>query len=95
MYNNSFTIGNDLVTVKTTDSVALTESFTLVAENETYNLEVKIAADLGRIPKKYHEVFLNMITSKYLNKVSFSDNPFSESKKKENKKWWNFWRSKN
>jgi hypothetical protein len=70
------------------------ETFSLTTEDGVINLDVKINADFQNIPKQYHEVFLNVLTSKYLNKVSFSDNPFSECKKKERKRWWNFWWSK-
>jgi hypothetical protein len=72
----------------------LHETFSLTTEDGVINLDVKINADFQNIPKKYHEVFLNILTSKYLNKVSFSDNPFSECKKNESKKWWGFWKTK-
>jgi hypothetical protein len=49
---------------------------------------------LGNIPEKYHEVALNILTAKYLNKVSFGDNPFSECKPIVKRKWWEFWKSK-
>lgn len=94
MKDNSFSIGSDFVNIKTTDSVSIKESLNLTTEEGTYSLDVKISADFENIPKEYHEVFLNMMTSKYLNKVSFTDNPFSECKKKEKKSWWNFWKTK-
>jgi len=94
MNDNWYNIGSDFINVKTTDSVTMKESFTLFTERESITLDVKIIADFENIPKEYHEVFLNVLTSKYLNKVSFSDNPFSECKKKESKRWWNFWRTK-
>ena len=45
-------------------------------------------------PEKYHEIFLNVLTSKYLGKVSFGDNPFSECKPMIRRKWWQFWKPK-
>lgn len=94
MNDNSFNIGTDFINIKTTDSVKMKETFTLLTQDGVHVLDVKISADFENIPKEYHEVFLNMMTSKYLNKVSFSDNPFSECKKKEKKSWWKFWKSK-
>lgn len=94
MKDNSYSIGPDFVNIKTTDSVSIKESMSLTTEDGTYILDIRISADFENIPKQYHEVFLNMMTSKYLNKVSFSDNPFSECKKKEKKSWWKLWKSK-
>ena len=94
MKDNSFSIGSDFVNIKTTDSVSFKEILDLTTEDGTYSLDVKISADFENIPKEYHEVFLNIMTSKYLNKVSFTDNPFSECKKKEKKYWWRLWKSK-
>jgi hypothetical protein len=34
-----------------------------------------------------------MLTSKYLNKVSFGDNQFSECKPPLKRKWWQFWKA--
>ena len=36
----------------------------------------------------------NVLSSKYLNKASFGDNPFSECKPIVKRKWWEFWKSK-
>ena len=94
MKDNSYNLGSDFINVKTTDSVTMKESFTLSTERGLITLDVKIIADFENIPKEYHEIFLNILTSKYLNKVSFTDNPFSECKKKEKKSWWKFWKTK-
>ena len=56
-------------------------------------LDVKIEADFDSIPEKYHEVFLNMISAKYLESVSFGDNPFSKCIPAPKKKWWQFWKA--
>jgi hypothetical protein len=57
------------------------------------SLDVKIEADFDTIPEKYHEVFLNMLSSKYLDTVSFGDNPFSMCVPPPKKKWWQFWKA--
>jgi hypothetical protein len=56
-------------------------------------LDVKIEADFDSIPEKYHEVFLNMMSAKYLDTVSFGDNPFSQCVPPPKKKWWQFWKA--
>jgi hypothetical protein len=57
-------------------------------------LTVDISADLNTIEEKYHEVFLNVLSAKYLNRVSFGDNPFSKCKPPEKRKWYQFWKYK-
>ena len=52
----------------------------------------KIEADFDTIPEQYHEVFLNMVTAKYLNTTSFGDNPFSLCVPAIKKKWYQFWK---
>lgn len=80
--------------IQTSKIVSLSERLTLMNENkEPIDLEVKIVADLNNVPEEYHEIFLNMITSKYHNKVSFSDNPFSQCQTPK-RKWYQFWKAK-
>lgn len=55
-------------------------------------LDVTIQADLSEIPEQYHEVFLNILSAKYLGKVSFGENPFSKCVPEPKKKWWQFWK---
>jgi hypothetical protein len=57
-------------------------------------LNVKIEADFNTVPSEYHEIFLNMLTSKYSNKASFGDNPFSVCKPRPKRKWYQFWKAK-
>jgi hypothetical protein len=64
-------------------------------EDGTITLSVKIEADIDTIPEEYHEVFMNMMSVKYLNRVSFGDNPFSQCLPAPKKRWWQFWKSKN
>jgi hypothetical protein len=58
------------------------------------SLDVKIEADFDTIPEKYHEVFFNMLCTKYLDSVSFGDNPFSLCQPAPKRKWYQFWKSK-
>lgn len=91
--NHSINIGSSYVNVKTSTIIKLQEEFTVITENGPIGLVVDIHADLINIPQKYHEVFLNVLTAKYMNKVSFGDNPFSECKPVKKRKWWQFWKS--
>ena len=56
-------------------------------------LDIKIEADFDTIPEKYHEVFLNMVSAKYIDSVSFGDNPFSQCIPQPKKKWYQFWKA--
>ena len=83
--------------VQTSHLVSINESLVLVTVNSTegpIELNVKIEADFGTIPEQYHEVFLNIMTSKYYNKVSFGDNPFSKCLPTPKKRWYQFWKAK-
>lgn len=89
-----YNIQNNFVDVSTSTIIRMQEHFTLVTTDKTLDLLVNVTADMKDIPEQYHEVFLNMLTSKYLNKVSFGDNPFSECKPPKKKRWWQFWKNK-
>jgi hypothetical protein len=80
--------------VKTTTMVKLNEQLVVETEEGPVLLNVEISADFNTIDKKYHEIFFNVLTSKYLNKVSFGDNPFSECKPVQKRKWYQFWKAK-
>lgn len=92
--SGSINVGVDYINVKTPTIVNLQEDFFVFTEDGPIHLPVTITADFQEIPEKYHEVFLNVLTSKYLNKVSFQDNPFSKCKPLTKRKWWEFWKSK-
>ena len=89
-----YNLQSDQITVKASTVVTLNEYFTLTTLNGPIDLKVEIKADLIDIPKEYHEVMLNMLTSKYINKVSFGHNPFSECKPPVKRKWYQIWKSK-
>ena len=63
-------------------------------EDGTISMTVKIEADFDTIPEEYQEVFMNMISVKYLNRVSFGDNPFSQCLPAPKRRWYEFWKPK-
>lgn len=78
--------------VATARNVTMREHLTVVHNGKEITLDVKIEADFDSIPEAYHEVFLNIMTSKYYNKASFGDNPFSQCVPAKTKKWWQWWK---
>jgi hypothetical protein len=87
-------LGGDFIDIKTSTVVKLHERLVVQYDNGPIELIVEITADFNTIPQKYHEIFLNVISSKYLGKVSFGDNPFSECRPIQKSKWYQFWKSK-
>jgi hypothetical protein len=87
-----FTLSNDTVNIKTSTVVKLNEYFCLTTDDGPIDLRVDIIADFAEIPEKYHEILVNMLTSKYINKVSFGHNPFSRCNPPKTKKWYQFWK---
>jgi len=86
--------GGEFLQVKSSTIVKLNECFVVYTEEGPVELMVDISADFKTIDPKYHEIFFNVISAKYLNKVSYGDNPFSECKPIENRKWYEFWKIK-
>lgn len=92
---NDFHIGNgSYINIQASNVVKLQEQFVIYTEDGPKTLSVDISADFVNIDQKYHEIFFNVLSSKYLNKVAFGDNPFSECKPIVERRWWQFWRSK-
>ena len=89
-----YNLGSKYVNIKSSSIVKLNEEFTVYSEEGPFTLDVEITADFNNIPERYHEVFLNVLTSKYMNKVSFGDNPVPECRPVIRRKWWQFWKSK-
>ena len=86
--------GGNNINVKKASIVSVYNSLKLITPNDgAITLDIKIEADFDTIPKKYHEVFLNMISTKYLDSVSFGDNPFSLCQPPPKKKWWQIWKA--
>jgi hypothetical protein len=82
--------GNNL-TIKSSSIVTLHETFMVTDKKKSVQLQVTITADFSTIPEKYHEIFLNVLSSKYYNKASFGDNAFSQCRA-DDIKWWQFWK---
>jgi hypothetical protein len=93
--NKDFHIGNgSYINLQASNVIKLQEQFVLYTDNGPITLNVDVTADFVKIDEKYHEIFFNMLSSKYLNKVAFGDNPFSECRPIVARKWWQFWKSK-
>jgi hypothetical protein len=85
--------GNNLI-MSTSRLVTCFETLTLVTQNDgAIQLEIKCQADFDTVPEKYHEIFLNMLSAKYLKTTSFGDNPFSNCLPAPKKKWYQFWKA--
>ncbi len=77
--NEIYLGGGANINVKKASIVSVHNNLKLITPHDgAIQLDVKIEADFDTIPEKYHEVFLNMISAKYLDSVSFGDNPFSQ-----------------
>jgi len=84
--------GNNLI-MTTSKLVTCHEILTLVVNGKrSISLDIKVQADFDTIPEEYHEIFLNMMTSKYCKAVSFGDNPFSKCQPAPKKRWYQFWK---
>ena len=87
--------GGSNINIKTASIVSVQNILKLITPNDgSIQLDIKIEADFDTIPAKYHEVFLNMVSAKYIDSVSFGDNPFSLCQPPPKKKWYQFWKSK-
>lgn len=92
--NELYLGGGANINVKAAKVVTLHNNLKLITIGDgAVSLDVKIEADFDSIPEKYHEVFLNMLSTKYLDTVSFGDNPFSMCVPPPKKKWWQFWKA--
>ena len=91
---NEINLGGGKNLIMTTSKlVTCHETLTLIVNGTGgIPLDITIQADFDTIPEKYHEVFLNMMASKYMKTVSFGDNPFSLCKPLPKKKWYQFWK---
>lgn len=92
MENEIYLGEGDNYMFRTSKNVELREILGLQTTEGMVSLEIKIEADFATIPEQYHEVFLNMMTSRYYGKVSFGNNPFSQCLPPKQKKWYQFWK---
>ena len=87
--------GGPNIVMTTSRLVTCNEILTLMTPNDgAIQLDVKIQADFDTVPEKYHEIFLNMLSSKYMKAVSFGDNPFSQCLPTPKRRWYQFWKAK-
>jgi hypothetical protein len=85
--------GGTNLQIKPASIVTLNQTLTLVTpEDGSYQLNISIQSDFETVPQRYHEVFLNMLSAKYLNVTSFGDNPFSLCKPVPKRKWYQIWK---
>jgi hypothetical protein len=73
--------------VKISSIVEMTEEFTILSDDGEIKLEVTISADFEEIPEKYREIFINMMTTKYMNRASLTTNLYSQYKPIPQKSW--------
>jgi hypothetical protein len=91
--NNEIFLGGGHLNIQSANYVQTYNSLQLITPDDgAIDLNVEIKADFSKIPEKYHEVFLNIFSSKYVGTVSFGDNPFSVCKPAPKKKWYQFWK---
>lgn len=91
--NSTIELKFDTISIKSSTIVKLNEHFTIYTMEGPFDFKTEVICDFADIPEQYHEVCLNVLTSKYNNKVSFGQNPFSECKPVVKRKWWQFWKS--
>lgn len=92
MENEVYLGTGDNCLFRTSKNVELRESLGLQTTKGMVTLDISISADFATIPDEYHEVFLNMMTTRYYGKVSFGDNPFSKCLPIDKKRWYQFWK---
>ena len=86
--------GGANINVRKASIVSVHNTLKLMTINDgAIQLDITIEADFDTIPEKYHEVFLNMVSTKYLDSASFGDNPFSQCLPPPRKKWYQFWKA--
>lgn len=81
-------IGHDYFHIQSSCVVKLREIFTIHTKNGSIDLDVDITADMIKIPEEYREIFMNMLTAKYLNRVSACDSNVFKNKNEKELPWW-------
>jgi hypothetical protein len=85
--------GGHNLNMRSSSLVTTQQTLTLLTSTHgSIQLSVDIQADFDSIPEEYREVFLNMMSVKYLGVVSFGDNPFSQCLPAPKKRWWQIWK---
>lgn len=90
-----FHIGNGShLTVKSSTIVEMHDYLKLMTgDAKAITLDVKITADFEKIPKEYHQLFMQMMSVRYGGIVNIWDNtqPFTKPEVKK-KKWYQIWK---
>jgi hypothetical protein len=81
----------DTITVSMSKIIRMNEYFEIATPNGPIDVKAEIKVDLINVDEQYHEIVFNVLSSKYLNKVSFGHNPFSSCQPPKKKKWYQFW----
>jgi len=81
-------LGNSNIHLEPSCVVKLKEEFTIHTKDGEIILEVDVTADLIKIPEEYREIFINMLTTKYLNRVTFVDSIFTKHNSYVELTWW-------
>lgn len=84
-------LNEDRIIVSMSKVIKMGEYFEIMTPDGPIDVKAEIKVDLVNVDEKYHEIVFNVLTSKYLNKVSFGHNPFSQCKPPKKKKWYQFW----
>ena len=84
--------GGNNTTYHTSKLYTITNTIALKDKSEWVELSIKVEVDLNQVDEKYHETFVNMLTSKYMGVASFGDNPFIKCIPSGKKHWWQFWK---
>lgn len=82
------------INIRKSTIITLTDYLVVQHDQGPVTLKVDIVADFNTIPQEYHEIFLNVLSSRYQGRVNFGDNPFSQCKPVQKRKWYQFWKSK-
>lgn len=83
--------GNN-TTFETAKLYTINNTVAVKDKDDWIDLNVKIQVDLSQVDEIYHEIFINLLTSKYMGVASFGDNPFSKCEPNNKKHWWQFWK---
>lgn len=81
------------LTMKTSYTVTMTDKISIhKGGKKPAELDIKITADFEKVPKEYHNTFIQMLSARYGGTVNVYDNtePFAVTAKP--KKWWQLWK---
>ena len=92
--NQDIGFSGDWINIRKSTVITLNDYLVVQHNDGPIQLKVNITADFNTIPKEYHEIFLNVLSARYQGRVNFGDNPFSNCKPVQKRKWYQFWKSK-